>query len=334
MKFGVFDHIDANGMPLGEQYEQRLRFVARYESLGFHAYHLAEHHATQLGMASSSSIFLSAVAQRTRTLKFGPLVYLLPLHHPVRLLEEIGMLDQLSGGRFQLGVGPGGQSAEHTRFGVAREDVRPMFDEALEILLKGLGQEVLPQHKGRFYDLPPVPQLIRPVQEPFPPLWYGTSSPERAIWAAVHGVNLVTMLPHARARTIVEALDEAWSAAGKPADERPFVGLLRNVVVADSDAEAQRIAARVWRAFAVNFNWLVNWLGLEPFPIPADFAGAEEMGLAFAGSPESAIEWIERAEAEAGVNYLAAELVFGDMTTEEAERSITLFGEEVIPAFA
>lgn len=108
MRFGVFDHIDANGMALGEQYEHRLRFVEMYEALGFYCYHLAEHHATELGMAPSSSVFLSAVAQRTRTLKFGPLVYLLPLHHPLRLLEEIGMLDQLSGGRFQPGVGPGG----------------------------------------------------------------------------------------------------------------------------------------------------------------------------------------------------------------------------------
>jgi alkanesulfonate monooxygenase SsuD/methylene tetrahydromethanopterin reductase-like flavin-dependent oxidoreductase (luciferase family) len=112
------------------------------------------------------------------------------------------------------------------------------------------------------------------------------------------------------------------------------VGLLRNVIIGDTDGEAQRIAERVWRAFAANFNWLVNWLGIEPFPIPAEFAGAEAMGMAFAGSPESACAWIDRMRAEAGVNYLAAELVFGDMTSAEAERSVTLFGTEVMPAFA
>jgi alkanesulfonate monooxygenase SsuD/methylene tetrahydromethanopterin reductase-like flavin-dependent oxidoreductase (luciferase family) len=248
MKFGIFDHIDANGLPLAEQYAQRLKLVTLYEELGFDCYHLAEHHATQLGMAPSPSLFLSAVAQRTTTLKFGPLVYLLPLHHPVRLLEEIGMLDQLSGGRLQLGVGPGGQPAEHSRFGVKGDDVRPMFEEVLDILLKGLRDDVLEYH-GRFYQLERVPMLVRPVQSPRPPLWYGTSSPERAEWAAEHRVNLVTMMPNARARTIVEALDQAWVATTRPKSERPLVGLLRNVIIADSDTEARRIAERVWKSF-------------------------------------------------------------------------------------
>lgn len=333
MKFGVFDHIDANGMPLGEQYEQRLRFTELYEELGFHCYHLAEHHATPLGVASSSSVFLSAVAQRTRTLKFGPLVYLLPLHHPVRLLEEIGMLDQMSNGRFQLGVGPGGQVAEHARFGVRPEELRPLFDEVLEVLLKGFASDVL-EHKGRYYDLAPVPQIIKPIQQPHPPLWYGTGSPDRAAWAAEHGVNLVALVPNARVRLIADALQQAWTATGKPTADKPFVGVLRNLIVADTDEQAQEIAARVWRRFATSFNWLVNWAGLDPFPFPGEFVEAQQRGMAFAGSPDSVRDWIAAAEREAGIDYLAAELVFGDMTTAEATRSITLFGREIIPAFA
>src|SRR5512139_2079080 len=333
MKFGVFDHIDANGMPLREQYKQRLRFVEMYERLGFYCYHLAEHHATTLGVASSSSVFLSAVAQRTRTLKFGPLVYVLPLHHPIRLLEEIGMLDQLSGGRFQLGVGQGGQPAEHARFGIAQGDIKPMFDEMLEILLKAMGSEVL-DHQGRFYTLPRVPQVVKPIQRPHPSLWYGTGSPERAAWAVEHGVNLVSMMPNGRTRAISDALKQAWAATGRDEAGRPFVGLSRILVVAETDEEALRIARRVWAAFAVNFNWLVNWLGEPPFPFPNEFEGAREMGLAFAGSPQSVRAWIEQAQEEAGVDYMALELVFGDMTNEEATRSIELFAKEVMPAFA
>src|SRR5262252_9742670 len=82
MKFGIFDHMDRAGSDLGRQFDERLRLIALYERAGFHAYHLAEHHATPLGMAPSPSVFLAAVAQRTTRLRFGPLVWPMPLHHP------------------------------------------------------------------------------------------------------------------------------------------------------------------------------------------------------------------------------------------------------------
>ena len=115
MKFGVFDHLDRNGLPLADFYEQRLDFVEQYDRLGFYGYHLAEHHGTPLGMASSPSVFLSAVAQRTKRLRFGPMVYLLPLYHPIRLAEEIAMLDQLGRGRLDVGVGRGRSPIELRR---------------------------------------------------------------------------------------------------------------------------------------------------------------------------------------------------------------------------
>ena len=85
MKFGVFDHLDESGLALGEFYENRLRLVEAYDRLGLHVYLTAEHHATPLGMSPSPSIFHSAVAQRTRRILFGPLVYTLALYHPLRL---------------------------------------------------------------------------------------------------------------------------------------------------------------------------------------------------------------------------------------------------------
>ena len=94
-------------MPLHQQYEERLKLIEAYDRAGFHAYHLAEHHATPLGMAPSPSVFLAAVAQSTKRLRFGPLVYTLSLYHPLRLVEEICMLDQMSGGRLELGIGTG-----------------------------------------------------------------------------------------------------------------------------------------------------------------------------------------------------------------------------------
>src|SRR5580692_11514473 len=91
MKFGVFDHMDRGTVPLAEQFENRLKLLEAYERLGFYGYHIAEHHTTPLGMASSPSVFLAAATQRTRRLRFGALVYPLPMYHPLRLAEEICM---------------------------------------------------------------------------------------------------------------------------------------------------------------------------------------------------------------------------------------------------
>ena len=330
MRFGIFDHIDASGQPVGEQYAGRLRLVELYEELGFYCYHLTEHHATDLGMASSPSVFLAAVAQRTGTIRLGTLVYLLPLHHPVRLLEEIGMLDQLSGGRFQIGIGRGGQPAEHSRFGLAEEDLGPMFEEALAILEQGL-TGTLPAHKGKYYDLPEVPLRLRPVQQPRPPLWYGTGSVHRNAWAAERDVNLLCLVPNARSREVFDDYRERLGKLGKP---EPFIGQARQLVVAETDAEAERIAERAWKRFAHSFNWLVDHLGRRPFPIAQTFAGAVEQGLAFAGSPQAVRQFVARARDEAGANYLALELAFGDIAEEEAGRSAELFAREVMPEFA
>ena len=107
MRFGIFDHLDDSGAPLQRHFEDRLKLTEAYDRAGFYGYHLAEHHNTPLGYAPSPSVFLSAVAQRTKQLRFGPMVYLLPLYHPLRLIDEVCMLDQMSGGRFLYGVGRG-----------------------------------------------------------------------------------------------------------------------------------------------------------------------------------------------------------------------------------
>src|SRR6185312_9448620 len=118
MEFGVFDHVDRGAGSLAELYEMRLRLTEAYDRLGLRSYHLAEHHATPLGMAPSPSVFLAAVAQRTKRLRFGPLVFTLSLHHPLRVVEEICMLDQMSGGRLELGVGRGISPHEVAYYGV------------------------------------------------------------------------------------------------------------------------------------------------------------------------------------------------------------------------
>ena len=107
MDLGIFDHLDHRDVPLHEFYEGRLRLLERYDEAGFAAYHLAEHHATPLGLAPVPGIFLAAATQRTRRIRLGPCVYCVPLYDPLRLIEEVCMLDHLSHGRFDFGVGRG-----------------------------------------------------------------------------------------------------------------------------------------------------------------------------------------------------------------------------------
>src|SRR5260221_4929394 len=138
MEFGVFDHVDLGGSSIERFYRERLELVGAYERAGFHAYHVAEHHLTPLGMAPSPSVFLAAVAQRTTRLRFGPMVYVAPLYHPLRLLEEIGMLDQMSGGRLELAFRPGALRAEVRFFHVHPAQSGKAFQEIVGLVAEGL----------------------------------------------------------------------------------------------------------------------------------------------------------------------------------------------------
>ena len=178
LKFGIFDHLDTDGSPLGSFLDNRLRLLELIEQASFQAYHLAEHHSTPLGMASSPSVFLAAAIQRTRRIRLGPLVYVLPLYHPLRLYEEICMLDQLSGGRLTVGVGRGGALIEHQRFGIDPAVAPAMYQEAFAVLMRAFESDVL-NFEGRFYNYKDYVIQVKPVQQPHPPIWYGALMPMR-----------------------------------------------------------------------------------------------------------------------------------------------------------
>ena len=168
MKFGIFDHMDRSGGDLHRQFGDRLELIELYERAGFHAYHIAEHHATPLGMAPSPSVFLAAVAQRTKTLRFGPLVYTVNLYHPLRLIDEICMLDQLSGGRLELGLGRGISPYEVGYYGVDPATGPERFAEALEVILKGLTHERLDHAGGVGKSAEDQQQQQKPTPPPVP----------------------------------------------------------------------------------------------------------------------------------------------------------------------
>src|SRR5262244_2521701 len=213
--------MDDSGVPLGKQIEDRLTLIEAFDRHGFYAYHLAEHHGTPLGLAPSPGIFLAAVAQRTKRLRFGPLCYSLPLYHPIRLIEEICMLDQMSGGRFELGVGRGVSPIELAHAGVNFLDSAEMYEEALTVILAGLAGGPL-THRGRHYHYTNLPIELEPVQRPHPPLWQGVGSPPAAAGAARRGANIVGTAPNATLKTLVDAYVTArGSTSGGAA---PLVG--------------------------------------------------------------------------------------------------------------
>ena len=229
LKFAIFDHLDSDGGPLSGFLENRLRLLELIERTGFQAYHLAEHQSTPLGMASSPGVFLAAAIQRTRKIRLGPLVYVLPLYHPLRLYEEICMLDHLSGGRLTVGVGRGGALIEHQRFGIDPAVAPAMYQEAFAVLMRAFESDVL-DFEGRFYNYKDYVIQVKPVQHPHPPIWYGAPNADAVAWAAPRGINVVSLGPGARARAISDRYHEEWKRLGRDGGADPVSQRLRAVV--------------------------------------------------------------------------------------------------------
>jgi alkanesulfonate monooxygenase SsuD/methylene tetrahydromethanopterin reductase-like flavin-dependent oxidoreductase (luciferase family) len=336
MKFGVFDHLDDAGVPLGQLFADRLALAEAYDRAGMYGYHLAEHHATPLGCAASPGIFLAALAQRTRRLRFGPLVYLLPFYHPLRLIEEVCMLDQMSGGRLLLGVGRGVSPFETAYYGLDFAKTGDMYHEAFQLLLKGLAADEL-TFEGKYYRYDRVPMILKPVQRPHPPLWYGTAIPENADWPAANDVNVVIIALRETVRVITDRYRAVRAKLGKPADALPLVGGTRHIVVADTDAAAMSIARRAYPRWRASFRWLFERHNTEPriaALYPESFDGMVALDNAVAGSPKTVRDFIAAEIAATGVNYMLGWFAFGDMTLKESLHSIELFAREVMPAFA
>ncbi len=334
MKFGVFDHMDDSGTPLSQQFEVRMKLAEAYELFGFYAYHLAEHHGTPLGLAPSPGLFMAALAQRTKRLRFGPLVYLLPLYHPLRLIEEICMLDHMSGGRLELGVGRGVSPIEVGFFGVDPVDGPRQFPEALRLIKQGLISELL-NFEGEFYRFKDVPMVLSPLQKPHPPLWYGVATPEASVWAAREKANIVTRAAAPAARAIADRFRAEWNALGQAQDPSPLIGLNRHIVLADDADEACHVIARAYRRWRRHMEILWVRHGHQfPLALPQEVGPLLAAGGAFAGTAAGARRYIAEQIETSGANYFICGIAFGDITLEEGTRTAELLGREVIPQFA
>jgi alkanesulfonate monooxygenase SsuD/methylene tetrahydromethanopterin reductase-like flavin-dependent oxidoreductase (luciferase family) len=331
MDFGVFDHVDRGAEPLHEYYENRLKLIELYDRLGFYSYHIAEHHFTPLGMAPSPSVYLASVAQRSKRLRFGPLVYILPLYHPLRLAEEICMLDQMSAGRLDLGLGRGVSPKEFDYFGERFEHAPNMYTEGMEVVLKVLTNGKF-DFRGKHYNFQDVPPLeMECFQKPHPPLWYGAHSPDSAARAGKRGLNIVSTDPAPRIRALVDAYTASWREShGNKTN--PKMGMMRFVVVAETDDKAQKIARRAYKKWYHAFDYLISPFGIHnPNPRPPEWDGIPKVSMGIAGSPETVTSFVTSQIRETGVNYFVGQFAFGDLSLEEARNSVNLFASDVIP---
>ena len=333
MKFGIFDHLDRSGADLAEQYEHRLQQIEDYEAAGFHAYHLAEHHSTPLGMAPSPAVFLAAVAQRTTRLRFGPLVYPLPLYHPLRIAEEIAMLDHMSRGRLEIGFGRGASQFEIEYFGVDPAEAKARYEEGLEIVLAAMQTKSL-TFEGKYHSFRGTPISLAPLQQPYPRIWYGASGPESAARAAAKSFNVASNAPVALVKPMFDSYRAAWAALGHKPEALPLLGLNRHCVIAETDADAQRIAERAYTMWHASFYHLWQLRGTRPnnAAYPDTFAKLQAAGYGIAGSPATVRDFYLRETAEVGANYAMGRFAFGDLKLEESQRSVALFKAHVMPA--
>ena len=327
LSFGIFDHLDHAGGSIRQQYSDRLEIAAACDEAGFRAYHVAEHHGTPHGLAASPNLFLSAVAQRTRTLRLGPLVMLLNLYHPLRAFEEICMLDQLSGGRLDLGIGRGAVPLELSFFGVSPAEARDRYSEATEIVLKAMETNTL-TYSGRHFSISDVPITLSPIQKPHPPLWYGTTKPETARWTAENSINIACVGKSSAIRP--DAYRAHWTT--RPPQVMPLLGMVRIVVIAGSDAEARALAAPAYARWFKTFTFLSRIANLPPPPnLPRSFEQALEDGFCLVGSPSTVRETLRRQVVEAGVTYVMCQLAFGDLPLAASLQTISAMRSTIIP---
>ncbi len=341
VRFSMFDWLDESGRGQGETYAERLRMLELADSVGFYAYHLAEHHATELSTVPSPNLFLSAVAQRTRRIRMGPLSYVLPIYDPIRLLEEICMLDQLSGGRFELGLSRGstGELIDDDP-----DKARAMFNEVLDILLMGLSTGEIDYH-GKFFNYDHAFTRLRPVQRPYPPLWYPTSNAESIDWVAAQGISSVFSVSLVSGFEVTTSMLQRYQTglAAHQTDagrlnghvQRAEHGFLLHVHVAETDALARGQAQPAYEQFMHNFTYRYVRRG-QPnrYADRADFASQLAKGRLLVGSPATVREQLGGYLAQSGANYFLGCFSFGSMPIEQILNSVDLFAKEVMPALS
>jgi alkanesulfonate monooxygenase SsuD/methylene tetrahydromethanopterin reductase-like flavin-dependent oxidoreductase (luciferase family) len=255
------------------------------------------------------------------------------------------MLDHLSHGRAEIGVGRGVSPFELKYNKVDPEKSRDIFIDAYRCISRGLTTDAL-TYKGPYYEYENVPIALSPYQKPFPPFWYGSSGDEGSAWAGEEGLHFVTLGPNASARANIDTFKKALAKRGKPAQPKPefsggvALGVQRHIFVDETDDKAKAWAKPAMDNHLHNINWLRNKHGVTMTQARmrntrgANFEECLAEGTAIAGSPSTVLAEIEKQHSEVGFNYLLTYLFLGTMSAEQATRSLALFSAEVMPKLA
>lgn len=356
MKFAHFSHIWAKpDYTPHRRYEELWAELQLCDELGFDYSFCVEHHfRPDESWISSPSLYAVGAGARTKRLRIGPMGYIVPLYHPLRLAEEIAIVDQMLNGRMECGLVPGINADYFRPFGLDYDLRKTPTLEFVDYLRAAYGETQPFSWQGEnFHTVEPTNLSVQPVQKPHPPLWMMSRDPRTLEFCAQKGINpgYFLIYPRADAAPRYRTFLDQWGKAGWP--RKPNIAYCTIVYVDESDDKALDVAlARAARAYE----------GFLPPPQPGEsfeervrthakkFIGRGEPGaseimanlfdpdylmqheLVFIGSAETVARKL-RATAEAGLyNVFLGEFNFSDLPADDMMRSIRLFGEKVIPA--
>ena len=351
MKFGYFTLTD-NPPGYGPGRRDANQFLLEVveecveaEAMGYHSAWLPEHHFGRFGVLPSPAIMLTHVAGRTKTIKLGPATVVLPINHPLRMVEEFNLLDLLSNGRVVFSAGRGYDAGEYRPFGASFQDSRAVFDEQMEYMMTAWRQAPFEFH-GKYYSTPePLTIVPRPVQRPHPEVYvacFSKPSMELAARLRVHSI----FAPFAAAMlfgSVEEAARESKRMAIEAGLPDPKVMCSYFASVAHSHDEADRARARV-------LHYLHNVIPVLPndrSKVPAHIAyfvdiverlrsmKPSQVGdrSIVTGDAEHCIEVLKKCEA-GGISEVILYFNFGELNHRETLKAMERFAKEVMPSFA
>ena len=348
MQFGLFFLMQRDpGWSEESVYEAELAQMVAAEEYGFDSVWVAEHHFSDYGLCPSPPVLAAHVAARTRRLRVGMGVSLLPLHDPVVLAEHLAVLDLVSGGRLDVGIGRGGTEREYRAFGVAEDESRARVEEGIALLRACWSGEPVTFH-GRFRSVDGVRVTPRPRQQPHPPLFIAANSPDSGLFAARLGVPTLSsfFVPAAELRrrldayragalaaghapeTVEDLLDRSWGmrvvhvapdrAAALRASEGPFMSYQRQLAARRTEGTGARLPSSFDPAL----------VRLRPF---AEYLDA---GLALIGSPAEVADALGRYAEETGYRRVMLLMALPGLPAADTLRSMELFAAHVMPQLA
>ena len=315
-------------MPLTQVYERALARIDVMDSTGYEAVWLAEHHFTGYSVCPSVHVMATHVAARTRHLRIGTAVTLAALYHPLRIAEEIALLDVLSGGRVYWGAGRGFERVEFDAFEVPAAESSERFREAVEIVLAAWTNERV-SFEGCFHRLKDVELLPKPLQQPHPPTWVAATSEPALDWAAGRGLSIL-MDPHSPHREIARKRERYRGLLERAGHS--FAGrrlpMARLVALGETDAEAEDVARRGARWTAGAY---ITSEALKQFAGPDARATTDPVDhylrdVIVHGSPERVLAQLEQLREEMFLDYL--------LLAPLSEKSFQLFTDRVLPKLA